>query len=125
MLIAHEGLSRATLIFTAIVGLWALYAGIRNRPLDSRWLGSAVICEILIVVQSLVGVWLWVGTDWSLPRPFLHVLYGIVGIIALPAAYGYLSRLPDSRAIAWGMTATCTFLFFALLRAIQVAYPMQ
>ncbi len=124
MLIAHQGLSRSTLIFTAIVGLWALYAAVRNLPLDSRWLGSAVICEILIVVQCLIGVYLWLGTDGVLPRPFLHILYGIVAVISLPAVYGYLSRLPDPRAMAWGMSATCTFLFFALLRAIQVALPV-
>ncbi len=121
MLIAHQGLSRSTLILTAILGLWALYAGIRKTPLDGRWLGTVVICEILILVQGLVGVYLWVGTDGVLPRPFLHILYGIVALITLPAAYGYLSRLPDARAIAWGMTAACSFLFFVLLRAVQVA----
>ncbi len=121
MLIVHQGLSRSTLILTAIVGLWALFAGIRNQPLDGRWLGTAIICEILIIVQGLVGIYLWFGTTGVLPRPFLHVLYGVVGIIALPAAYGYLSRMPDARAMTWGMAATCTFLFFALLRAIQVA----
>lgn len=121
LLIVHEGLSRTTLLLTGIVGFWALYAAIRQLPLSGHWFGTAVVCEAVIVAQVVVGVMLWADYGGSLPRPFLHVLYGIVSIVALPAMYGYLSRNPDSRALAYGMAASCVFLFFALLRAIQVA----
>lgn len=117
----HVGLSRACLILTAVTGLWALWSGIRNQPLSGSWTGTAIVCELLLVGQVLVGVWLWFFTDWYLPRPFLHVLYGIVVIISMPAAWGWLGRQQEERARALGMAAACIFVVFALLRAVQVA----
>lgn len=114
-------MSRASLIFAAIMAVWSLYHGMRNQPLTSHWMGALIICELLILAQFLVGMILVLSGYWMLPRPFLYFLYAMVGIISLPAIYAYLSRQPESRAQAYGMAATCTFLFFALLRAVQVA----
>ncbi|MXZ24832.1 MAG: hypothetical protein F4Y80_08165 [Caldilineaceae bacterium SB0665_bin_21] len=118
----HEGLSRACLILTAVTGLWALWSGIRNQALSGSWMGTALVCELLLLAQFLVGGWLWFFTEgWYLPRPYLHVLYGIVVVISLPAAWGWLSRQQEERARSFGMAGGCVFIVFALLRAIQVA----
>ena len=122
MLVAHQGLSRAALIFTALVGLWSLYHALRNEPLSGRLQGALALCEMLILAQVLTGVALAAGSGWSsLPRPFLHFLYGAVSLIALPAMYAYASQRADPRALTYGMAAASVFLFFALWRAVQVA----
>ena len=118
----HVGLSRACLILTAVTGLWALWSGIRNQTLSGSWMGTVFVCELLLLAQVLVGVWLWFFTDdWYLPRPYLHALYGIVVVISLPAAWGWLSHQQEERARSFGMAGVCVFIVFALLRAIQVA----
>ena len=117
----HEGLSRACLILTAVTGLWALWSGVRNQALSGSWMGTALVCELLLLAQALVGGWLWFLTDWYLPRSYLHALYGIVVVMSLPAAWGWLRRQPEERARSLGMAGVCVFIVFALLRAIQVA----
>ena len=97
-----------------------LWSGIRNQTLSGSWMGTAVVCELLLLAEVGAGAWLWFFSDWYLPRPFLHVLYGFVVIISLPAAWGWLSRQPEGRALAFGMAGVCIFIVFALLRAIQV-----
>ncbi len=122
MFIAHVGLSRACLIFVGLVGLWSLYEGLRGQGPSGSLLGGVVICEALLIVQALVGIGLLGNAGNPLPRPFLHFLYGTVTVISLPAMYGYLSRLPDVRAMSFGFSVTCGFVFLALLRAMQVVY---
>lgn len=121
MFVAHQGLSRASLIFTALVGLWSLYHALRNEPLSGQLQGALALCEMLILAQVLTGIALAAGSGWSLPRPFLHFLYGAVSLIALPAMYAYASPRADPRALTYGMAAASVFLFFALWRAVQVA----
>jgi len=122
MLVVHMGLSRACLIFVGLIGLWSLYEGLRGRGPSGSLLGGVVICEALLIAEVLVGLSLLANEGWTLPRPFLHFLYGAVAVVSLPAMYGYLGRLPHPRAMNFGFSVTCGFVFLALLRAVQVAY---
>lgn len=118
----HHRLASTATLFTAALGLWALFLRFRARPLDSNWLGAAVIGELLLVAQSLLGVWLYLqGTGAALPRPFLHILYGIVSVITLPAAYGYFNTLEDENVKTLAMAAASFFLWGIVLRAAYVA----
>ena len=106
----------------AALALWALFLRFRSKPLGSNWFGAAVIAELLLLVQFLIGVYLYAqGTGAALPRPFLHVLYGIVSIITLPAAYGYFNTLEDEKVKTLAMAAVCFFLWGIILRAGYVA----
>ena len=70
----------------------------------------------------VLGIYLYSqGTGAALPRPFLHILYGIVSIITLPAAYGYFNTLEDEKVKALAMAAACFFLWGIILRAGYVA----
>ncbi len=118
----HHRLSSTATLFMAALALWALWLRFRSKPLDSSWLGAAVIGELLLVAQFLLGIWLYTqGTGATLPRPFLHILYGIVAIITLPAAYGYFNTLEDENVKTLAMAAACCFLWGIVLRAAQVA----
>lgn len=118
----HTRLSSTATLFIGVLGLWALYLRFRTKPLDSNWLGAAVIGELLLLAQAFIGVFLYTqGLNAALPRPFLHILYGIVSIITLPAAYGYFNTLEDENVKTLAMAAACFFLWGIILRAAHVA----
>lgn len=119
----HARLTNSAILFIAVVGVWAAFLRFRNQPLNASWFGAAVVGELLLVGQVVIGVYLYLGMGLgaALPRPFLHILYGIVAIVTLPAAYGYFSQLEDENVKTVAMAATCFFLWGILLRASQVA----
>jgi hypothetical protein len=120
--VIHDRLADTASLFIAFLGVWALVLAIRAQPLSSSWLGAAFIGELLLLVQAGLGVILYVqGLGVVLPRPFMHILYGIVAIITLPAAYGYFGNLEDERTKSLAMAAICLFLWGILLRAGSVA----
>jgi hypothetical protein len=118
----HDGLANTAVLFVAALGIWALVLRLRSRPLDSAWSGAAMIGEVVIVVEAALGGVLYLqGLSSSLPRPFLHILYGVVALICLPAAQSYFGNLEDENVKTLAMAATCAFLWGILLRASFVA----
>jgi hypothetical protein len=121
----HDGLADTAVLFVAALALWALALRITSRPLDGTWFGAAMIGEILIIAQGALGGILYLqGGSSALPRPFMHILYGVVALICLPAAQTYFGHLEDEKIKALAMAAVCAFLWGILLRASHVAqYP--
>ena len=117
----YEGLLAETITIQGHAGqnINAYYA----RPLGASWYGAAVIAQLTILAQGLLGAWLYLGMGLgaALPRPFMHILYGIVAVITLPAAWGYFGNLPDERVRSLAMAATCIFLWGILLRSGSTA----
>ena len=122
----HAGFANTATLFIAALGVWALGLRFTSRPLNASWYGAAVVGEIVIVLQGLVGLLLYLqGQGALLPRPFMHVLYGVVAVLTLPAAYSYLGRQEDERVKAIIMGLVCLFLWGILLRASSVAqFPL-
>ncbi len=54
----HTRLADSATIFIAVLGVWALFLRLRSRPLDGNWFGAAMIGELLLVAQALLGVYL-------------------------------------------------------------------
>ena len=110
-------------MFVAILAIWSFVLRLRSRPLDGSWFGAAAIGEMLLLAQFAVGWILWFqGMGSVLPRPWIHILYGVVAVITIPAAYAYFSRVPDARVQTLAMALTCFFLWEILLRSAQVVY---
>ena len=120
IVLIHRALANSSSLFLAILTLWALVQFFRSRPLGGSWNGAAVVAEILLVAQFLVGGVLWLQGMQAGPRPWIHVLYGTVAIITLPAAYSYFGKLEDSKVQALAMTVACAFLWGIVQRAAQV-----
>ena len=117
----HAGLGNTAVLFIAALGIWALGLRVMSRPLDSTWYGAAMIGEVLILVQGAIGGLLYLqGLDVALTRPFMHILYGVVAIVCLPAAQSYFGNLEDENTKTLAMAATCAFLWGILLRASYV-----
>lgn len=121
----HEGLARSSTLFIGALALWALFQRVRSMPLGAAWYGAAVVGEIVIIAQALVGIMLYFqGLGVALPRPFMHILYGTVAVITLPAAYSYFGHLEDEKVKALALALVCAFLWGILLRATSVAQPL-
>ena len=117
----HSRVADSAVMFLGILAVWALFQRLRSRPLDGNWYGAAIMAEILLLVQFGLGWILYFqGFDAALPRPFMHILYGVVAIISLPAGYAYFSRLEDEKIKALALGLVCLFLWGILLRANQV-----
>ena len=118
----HAGLANTAVMFVAVLGIWALFLRITNRPLDASWMGAAVVGEIVLVAQGVIGGLLYLqGLDATLARPYMHILYGAVAVVTLPAAYGYFGGIENDKVTTLAMAATCFFLWRILLPASNVA----
>ncbi|MEX1021354.1 MAG: hypothetical protein WDZ49_16960 [Litorilinea sp.] len=119
----HSGLANTAVLFIAILGVWAVFLRIRARSLDGAWYGAAMLGELLLVAQAVIGVILYFqGYSGALQRPFLHILYGVVAILTLPAAYAYFGQLENENVKTVAMAVSCIFLWGILQRANQVVY---
>jgi len=119
--VIHMGLANSASLFLIILTLWALLQFLRTRPLDSSWYGAAVVVELLLVTQAVIGAILWGTQGFAISqRPWIHILYGAVAVITLPAAWSYFSRIEDSRVQTLAMTLVCAFLWGIVQRSAQV-----
>lgn len=89
LLTLHQGLFRAGVLITLIVGGWGLYSWFRKQPASGGYRSSLVMTEVLFVLQALVGIGLYATG----PRPHdtLHLLYGVLLVVTLPVAASYTS----------------------------------
>jgi hypothetical protein len=119
----HGGLANAATMFMAVLAVWAFFLRLRSQPLDGNWFGAAVIGELLLLAQFAVGWLLWFeGLGAALPRPWIHILYGVVAVITLPAGYLYFSKIQDPKVQTLALALICVFLWGIVLRAAQVVY---
>lgn len=120
--IIHIGLAQSATLFMIALGVWAIFLRFRSRPLDGSWYGGLAVGEILMVAQFAIG-WILYGQGLgdSLPRAFVHILYGAVAIITIPAAYAYLSKLEDENTKSILFAIVCFFLMEVVIRAGVVA----
>ncbi len=116
----HRGLANSASLFLAIIAIWALVQFLRSRPLGASWYGAAVVAELLLLVQFVLGGILWLEGMQAGPRPWIHILYGTVAIITLPAAHSYFSHLEDAKVQSLAMAFVCAFLWGIVQRSGQV-----
>lgn len=117
----HDRLAVTASWFILVLAIWALVQFIRNRPLDGAWMGAAVIAEGLIIAQALLGAYMyWVqGLGSGLDRGWLHMLYGVVALLTLPASWSYFGNIKDERVRTLAMSATTFFLWGIVARLSQ------
>jgi hypothetical protein len=88
LLFIHARLSVTMLLFMVALGLWGLWNFLRGEGMTGSYWGGLAIGEGLVIVQGIIGIILYVlGGVPS--RGILHVLYGVVSVISLPAAFSF------------------------------------
>lgn len=85
MVSLHANLFLAVVIYLLFCTVWGFGLAIRGRPISSSFRGSLRIAEGLIVVQVIVGAIVFLSGAPH-PKVGLHFLYGLVILLALPAA---------------------------------------
>jgi hypothetical protein len=119
LILLHNGLSNACLIFSLLIAAYSLLIFVRNQSLTPGFFGALVIAEVLFLAQAAVGVAL--SLQGGAPaRGWVHYLYGVVNIISLPGLYA-ITRGRDTRLEALYYFAMSIFLAGIALRATETA----
>jgi heme A synthase len=115
LVVVHEFLSRAFLVFTGIVAIWSLYLFVQSREIGGDFWGTIVVGEGLVALQALVGGAL--VARGALPARGIHFLYGALCVLTWPAVYAFTQGKTGRReALAWGLVSV--FLFGLAMRAL-------
>ncbi len=110
----HVLISRAIVLYFAIVGVWGVVLGIRKAGFSSAYRGALSIGVALGVVQAAVGLFLlFTGLH---PTNDLHYLYGASVIVTIPLVASYIADKKFSRVLAYGLASL--FIAGLALRAI-------
>lgn len=89
----HARLSVTVLLFMLAVGIWGLWSYWRGGEVSGSFWGALAIGQLLVVVEGLLGVALLLA-GLRPPRTAIHILYGIVLMFSLPAAFFYTRGRP-------------------------------
>ena len=102
LLFLHNGLFRAGLLITVIIGIWGLVMYFRKLPSSGGFRSTLVLTEMLFILQGLVGVGMFLGG--RRPHDPLHWLYGVLLVLLLPIAATYTSgRGPRREVLVYGI----------------------
>ena len=114
----HDRLGTTSLLYFLIVSLWGYWRFFRRQGIDSAYWGALAIAEILVVAEAILGGYLWISG--YRPGRSLHVLYGALIPIMIPAAYLYTKgRGARAEILVYG---TATIITVGLIvRAIYTA----
>ena len=94
----HASLATTVLYYFLILALWGLWRFARKQGIDSSFWGALVIAEALVVLQGGLGAYLWLS-GLQPGRGWIHVLYGVVSVLALPTVFAYTHGDQDRRAM--------------------------
>jgi hypothetical protein len=114
----HGRVANAMLLFSVIAAIWGLVLFLRGRKIDGNYWGILATGELLFLAQALLGAILWL--QGARPARAIHLLYGIVAVLTLPAVYAFNRGRDDRRAaLAYGLILL--FLAGISLRAMGTA----
>lgn len=106
-------------MYTAALVLWSFYLYFRKREINASFLGALAIDAVLFAVQFVVGL-LLTFQGLSASVRWVHILYGSLGLITIPALYLYTrGRTTYREALAYGVTLL--FLIGVILRAASTS----
>jgi heme A synthase len=116
VLLVHQRLAFAGILITLIIGLWGLVTFFRKAPASSGYRSTLVMTEVLFVAQAVIGIVLF-ALGGKRPHDGLHILYGVLLIIALPIGASYTSgREPRREPLVYGLVGL--FMLGLTIRAI-------
>jgi heme A synthase len=91
----HARLANTALFFCVIMGVWGVWRFFRRQGVDGSYWGAVVIAEVLLIAQGILGGYLWI--TGLRPVRNIHLLYGIVSVLALPLIYFYTKGQEERR----------------------------
>jgi len=112
----HSRLANAAFMYFVILFAWGLWQYLRKMELSSSYWGALVIGEILILAQGTLGITL-LAIGLQPERSAMHILYGIVGALGIPAVYVFTKGRND-RKVALIYAAVAFFCAIIFLRSM-------
>jgi hypothetical protein len=114
----HANLATTALIYFAILAVWGLIRFARRQAISPGYWGALVIAELLILAQGGIGAFLWY--TGHRPDRGIHLLYGLVSALAIPAVYAFTQgREEQSEMLMYSLATLVTV--GLVLRAITTA----
>jgi hypothetical protein len=83
----HGKLANTATLYFLILAVWGLVRFARRQGISSNYWGALVIAELLILAQGGMGAFLWYSD--LRPARDVHILYGLVSGLTIPAVYLY------------------------------------
>lgn len=114
----HGQLATSIMLFSGVAAVWGLIAYFRGKAMDGNYWGILAVGEILFLSQGVIGILLWLSN--ARPGRGVHILYGVVTVIALPAYYT-ISKGKDDRVATLAYSLICLFLVGIAVRAVMTA----
>lgn len=114
----HDRLATTMILFSLVAGLWGLVRYLRRQGIDGSYWGILATGELLFLAQALIGLTLWL--QGARPDRGIHLLYGAVAVLTLPAVYAFNRGRDDRRALL-GYALLLLFLVGISLRSIGTA----
>jgi hypothetical protein len=91
----HGQLANSAVLYFALVAVWGLIRFARRQGVGSSYWGALVIAEILILAQAGLGAYLWFSG--FRPARNIHILYGVVSGLVIPAVFVYTKGSDERR----------------------------
>jgi len=85
--VLHDGLANTALLYTLLVALWSFWLYQRRRDLTSHFWGALVIAGLIFALQAVIGTTMVLQGRY--PWRDVHYLYGVLGVITLPATFAF------------------------------------
>lgn len=118
MLVLHDRLPGALVLFAGVSAVWGAWAGWRGQPVSSRYWSTLIVGEALALVQGLAG-WAMLGAGRQ-PERMVHGLYGALAVLAWPAAWAG-ARRAGARPGALAYSLASLLVLGCAVRAIATA----
>jgi hypothetical protein len=116
----HGRLANTALFYTIILAIWGLWRFFRRQGVAGNYWGALVIAEVLYAVQAGLGAFLFFSGTGNLVGRYIHILYGVVSLIVIPAIFFFTHGNEHRRAmLIYGVGLL--FLMGIILRAIATA----
>ena len=113
----HIRLANTALLYTIILALWAIWRFVRKQGIDSNYWGALAIAEILFIVHFAIGGYQYLVGAVPFTAGGMHILYGVVSVLVIPAVYLFTKGDDQRRAsIVYG--AALLFLMGVVIRGI-------
>lgn len=116
----HQRFGVALLIYAGALGVWGTFSYVRHKQVTGGFRSSYILMAGLAAVQGLLGL-IALLTGAGHLEDLLHIVYGIFGVLFLPAMYFYSSRRDDAREAAF-LTAASWIVMVAFIRGFMTGH---
>jgi len=114
----HRVISITSILFFALLGIWGVLRAFRGKGVEASYLGALVIGEIVFLLQGVLGLILIISG--ARPGGTIHLLYGAVALLALPALFAF-TKSDDSHQAQWYYAILTLLLTGIAFRAIATS----